>query len=416
MTAKPSTDHAPIAWNGGTRPGVFSSEMLRDAVAQGIIAAPKSHPIADTQYQPASLDLRLGSTAYRLRSSFLPGSGSTVQQRLTDLQMGQPLKLDDPAGVVLERGRPYLIPLIERLDLPANIRARTNPRSSTGRLDIFTRVITDNGAQFDEIRPGYSGRLWLEVYSNSFTVSVRRGLALAQLRLSEGDQSLANDEVLALHEAGGLVYEDRDNQRRRIDKAPISAGSLFLSVHLPQQGLVGWQARRDSRLLDLMTENEYDPLDFWEPVRAERGGRLVLHPEHFYLLISREYAVIPPTVASEMVAYDPTNGELRTHYAGFFDPGFGWKPPSDPVDAAATQPADARPTGTRAVLEVRAHDVPFMLEDAQPVARLAYEHMAAAPQRLYGQAAAGSHFQNQGIALSRQFKPPEFSLSFPTMS
>ena len=393
--------------NGGTRPGVFSSEMLRDAVAQGLIAAPKSDPVADSQYQPASLDLRLGSTAYRLRSSFLPGSGSTVQQRLGDLQMGQPLKLDDPAGTVLERGRPYLIPLVERLDLPANIRARTNPRSSTGRLDIFTRVITDNGAQFDEIRPGYQGRLWLEVYSNSFTVSVRRGLALAQLRLSEGDQSLDTEEVRALHEAGGLVYEDRDNQRRRLDNAPISAGSLFLSVHLPEKDLVGWQARRDSPLLDLMTENEYDPLDFWEPVRAERGGRLVLHPEHFYLLISREYAVIPPTVASEMVAYDPTNGELRTHYAGFFDPGFGYRPP----DSEASSP-----TGTRAVLEVRAHDVPFMLEHAQPVARLAYEHMAAEPQRLYGQAAAGSHFQNQGIALSRQFKPPEFSLSFPTMS
>ncbi|MBT5773375.1 MAG: 2'-deoxycytidine 5'-triphosphate deaminase, partial [Dehalococcoidia bacterium] len=349
------TDPTPIAWDSAPRPGVFSSEMLRDAVAQGLIAAPKSDPVADSQYQPASLDLRLGSTAYRLRSSFLPGANSTVQQRLTDLQMGQPLKLDDPAGAVLERGRPYLIPLVERLDLPPNIRARTNPRSSTGRLDIFTRVITDNGAQFDEIRPGYSGRLWLEVYSNSFTVSVRRGLALAQLRLSEGDQSLATDEVVALHEAGGLVYEDRDSQRRRMDEAPISARSLFLSVHLPERDLVGWQARRDSPLLDLMTENEYDPLDFWEPVRAERGGRLVLHPEHFYLLISREYAVIPPTVASEMVAYDPTNGELRTHYAGFFDPGFGYRPPAAPGNPTSqTDTSDAPPPGTRAVLEVRA--------------------------------------------------------------
>ncbi|MDA0351251.1 MAG: 2'-deoxycytidine 5'-triphosphate deaminase [Chloroflexi bacterium] len=394
---------APLAWDSAPRPGVFSSEMLRSAVASGLIVAPKSDPIEDAQYQPASLDLRLGSTAYRLRSSFLPGAGSTVQQRLGDLQMGPALKLDDPAGVVLERGRPYLIPLVERLDLPAHIRGRTNPRSSTGRLDIFTRVITDNGAQFDEIRPGYSGRLWLEVYSTSFTVSVRRGLALAQLRLSEGDQSLSTTEVRALHDEGGLIYEDVGQQRRRVEEPSISGGGLFLSVHLPQNGLVGWQARRDSPLLDLMVENKYAPLDFWEPVTAERGGRLVLHPEHFYLLISREYAVIPPGVASEMVAYDPTSGELRTHYAGFFDPGFGVKPPG-------------ALSGTRAVLEVRAHDVPFMLEDAQPVARLAYERMAAEPQRLYGQSAAGSHFQNQGVALSRQFGPVEFRTSFPTMS
>jgi dCTP deaminase len=393
-------------WDTVDRPGVFSSEMLRLAVDAGTIAAPKNDPVADSQFQPASLDLRLGATAYRLRSSFLPGAGSTVQKRLADLQMGQPLNLDNPDGVVLERGRPYLIPLVERLNLPPNVRGRTNPRSSTGRLDIFTRVITDNGAQFDEIRRGYSGRLWLEVYSNSFTVSVRKGLALAQLRLSGSDQPLTTAEVTALHHERGLIYHDADGPRRRLDDPRIVSGGLLVSVYLPNSGLVGWQARRDSPLLDLMAENQYDPLDFWEPVRAERGdrgGRLVLHPEHFYLLISREYVVIPPSVASEMVAYDPTNGELRTHYAGFFDPGFGWKPPD-------------RPAGTRAVLEVRAHDVPFMLEDAQPVARLAYEHMAAEPGRLYGEAAARSHFQDQGIALSRQFKPPEFSLSFPTMT
>jgi dCTP deaminase len=390
-------------WDTVDRPGVFSSEMLRLAVDAGTIAAPKNDPVADSQFQPASLDLRLGATAYRLRSSFLPGAGSTVQKRLADLQMGQPLNLDNPDGVVLERGRPYLIPLVERLNLPPNVRGRTNPRSSTGRLDIFTRVITDNGAQFDEILAGYSGALWLEVYSNSFTVSVRKGLALAQLRLSGADQTLATDEIRQLHGSGGLIYEDVGTQRRRIESPNIAGDGLFVSVFLPQKALVGWQARRDSPLLDLSAENRYRALDFWDPVTAEPGGRLVLHPEHFYLLISREYVVIPPSVASEMVAYDPTNGELRTHYAGFFDPGFGWKPP--------TQPA-----GTRAVLEVRAHDVPFMLEDAQPVARLAYEHMAAAPNRLYGEAAARSHFQDQGIALSRQFKPPEFSLSFPTMT
>ncbi len=377
---------------------MFSAQMLREAVRDGLIRSRRK--IADNQIQPASLDLRLGKLAYRLRSSFLPGA-SKVSDRLAELRVGPEIKLDDPNGAVLDPGHPYLVQLVETLRLPPDTRARANPRSSTGRLDIFTRVIADYGNQFDEIEAGYHGPLWLEVYSNTFTIGVRSGLALAQLRLSNTNESLGTTDIKELHATEGLLFEPTHTRRTmlnpeeapraKVDRPTIGSRGLLVNVGLPNGNQhVGWRAKHHTRLLDLSTTDAYEVPDFWEPVRAEAGGRLVLDPNDFYLLISKEFVRIPPTVAAEMVAYDPTNGELRTHYAGFFDPGFGYGP-------------DLR--GTRAVLEVRAHDVPFMLEDGQPIARLAYEYMAEIPDRLYGDAETGSHFQNQGITLSRQFRP-----------
>jgi len=402
MTRTPSTAEIDAI---ATRPGVFSSEMLRAAVEAGLIRVPRAQPIADAQFQPASLDLRLGDRAHRLRSSFLPGIDSTISERLADLEMGSPLDLGADSGAVLERGRPYLIPLIETVELPPNVRGRTNPRSSTGRLDIFTRVITDHGIRFDEVPKGYRGQLWLEVYSNTFTISVRTGIALAQLRLSTSGELIKTEELVELHREAGLLFEAVKGGREQAEKPMIETDGLFISVSLQagEGDLAGWQAKPNSGLLDLSAVGKYDARDFWEPVYAEPPGRLVLHPEAFYLLISREFVRIPPGVAAEMVAYDPTNGELRTHYAGFFDPGFGYG------KGGTLQ-------GTRAVLEVRAHDVPFMLEDGQPVARFAYERMAAEPARLYGDDAAASHFQQQGIALSRQFKQPGFVTRMATAS
>ncbi len=376
--------------------GVFSAEMLDEAVRSGVIQT--SVPLGLSQIQPASIDLRLGAQAFRLRSSFLPGATARVKDRLRDLQMGPPLDLENPDGAVLEPGRAYLVPLLERINLPEGVRARANPRSSTGRLDVFTRVITDHGTQFDEIRPGYNGPLWLEVYSSTFTVNVRQGLALTQLRLSSSDDTLTAEETLALHHEEGLVFGGEP--RGPLASPTIGPRGLLLSVHLPGDDFVGWRAKRNSALLDLGAEDFYEPLDYWEPVFAESTGRLVLHPDEFFLLISKEYVRIPSGVAAEMVAYDPTNGELRTHYAGFFDPGFG---------------VGATLSGSRAVLEVRAHDVPFMLEDGQPIARLAYERMAAPPARLYGEASLKSHFQDQGVNLSRQFKRPESRMTFRLM-
>ncbi|MFQ5380547.1 MAG: 2'-deoxycytidine 5'-triphosphate deaminase [Dehalococcoidia bacterium] len=385
---------------GPSRRGVFSSEMLRGAVERGVISSPVASPIHDHQYQPASIDLRLGPVAHRLRSSFLPGLDATVADRLAGLEMGPPLDLSADGGAVLERGRPYLVPLVETLNLPERVRARANPRSSTGRLDIFTRVVSDHGARFDEIRRGYEGSLWLEVYSNTFTVRVAAGLCLAQLRLSDSDDILRGPDIRRVHEDEGLLYVPDRTQPRKADAPMIASDGLFVGVDLPADDFAGWRAKGNSGLLDLDAADRYDVLDFWEPVFAEPGGRLVLHPEQFYLLKSRELVSIPPGYAVEMAAYDPTNGELRTHYAGFFDPGFGR--------------GRGEVRGTSAVLEVRAHDVPFMLEHGQPVARFSFEPMAREPERLYGDDEAASHFQRQGVALPRQFRPPVFSFRMPS--
>ena len=376
------------------RSGVYSAQMLRRAVANGLIKADRK--VKDEQIQPASLDLRLGNRAYRLRSSFLPGE-ARVRDRLRDLQVGSELDLADPAGVVLDPGVPYLIEVAERLALPPDTLGRVNPRSSTGRLDVFTRAITDRGSQFDEIEPGYKGPLWLEVYSGTFTIQVRKGLALAQLRLSSESEPLDTSDVRKLHDKEGLVFASGKKPRSRL---PLTIGNrgLLLSVNLPNgEQHIGWRAKHHTRLLDLSASAEYEALDFWEPISAEPGGQLVLEPNDFYLLISKEFVRIPPSVAAEMVAYDPTNGELRTHYAGFFDPGFGY---GDDLH------------GTRAVLEVRAHDVPFMLEDGQPIARLAYERMAEVPDRLYGGTELESYFQHQTLSLSRQFRSPDGRIAF----
>ncbi len=375
--------------------GVLPAQALHRAIADGVIRSARK--IEEAQIQPASLDLRLGSKAYRLRSSFLPGA-ARIHDRLRDLQVGPALDLDNPDGAVLNPGHPYLIELMERVRLPEGTRAVANPRSSTGRLDIFTRVIAERATQFDAIEPGYEGSLWLEIYSNTFTIGVRSGLSLAQLRLSTSDDSLAAAEIEQLHADTGLVFAPGAEPRQPVADPAIGNRGLLINVGLPNGNeYVGWRAKHHTPLLDLSQTAEYDALDFWEPVRAERGGRLVLNPDDFYLLISREYVRIPPNVAAEMVAYDPTNGELRTHYAGFFDPGFGY---------------GAGVSGTRAVLEVRAHDVPFMLEDGQPIARLAYEYMAEPPDRLYGDDTLTSHFQRQAINLSRQFRPIEGAITF----
>ena len=375
--------------------GVLSAQMLRRAIDDGVITSGRK--IGDDQIQPASLDLRLGGKAYRLRSSFLPGP-ARIRKRLDDLQVGPALDLTDPAGAVLDPGRPYLIELAERLALPPDTRALANPRSSTGRLDIFTRVIADRGSQFDAIEPGYSGPLWLEIYSNTFTIGVRAGLSLAQLRLSTGAGPLTSADVQRLHATDGLLFAPGPEPRERVPTPTIGSRGLLLNVGLPYGNEhVGWRAKHHTTLLDLSKTAAYDALDFWEPVGAERGGRLVLNPNDFYLLISKEFVRIPPSVAAEMVAYDPTNGELRTHYAGFFDPGFGY---------------GEHFRGTRAVLEVRAHDVPFMLEDGQPIARLTYEYMAEPPDRLYGDAELTSHFQGQELNLSRQFRPLRGAMKF----
>jgi dCTP deaminase len=363
---------------------VLPNHHLAKAIDEGVIDAGR-FKIPSENIQPASLDLRLGEVAYRVRCSFLPGPAD-VADRLPDLVID---KLDLRGdGVVLETNRPYLIPLKERLALPPGVRAKANPKSSTGRVDVFTRVITDRSYRFDEIADGYHGQLYLEVVPLSFTVRVREDLTLNQLRLSVGRSELTDAEILEFHRHRPLLY---------VDGRPIPAeqvtldNGLFLSLdlHGDARGQVGYRAREHAGLLDLTVQGGLDPEPFWEPVRREAGERVVLTEKKFYLLMSEEAVVIPPELASEMTAYDPTSGELRTHYAGFFDPGFGYDP-------------EGRFSGSKAALEVRAHDVPFMIEQGQRVCKLTFERMMEQPTILYGREPR-SNYQQQTQALGKHF-------------
>ncbi|HET9201297.1 MAG TPA: 2'-deoxycytidine 5'-triphosphate deaminase [Dehalococcoidia bacterium] len=369
------------------RSGVFPSQQLRQSIQDGWIVA-DGYEIRPEDIQPASLDLHLGDIAHRLQCSFIPGE-STVQDKLAEYVMGSPIDLRE--GAVLEIGRPYLIPLAESLALPSDVRARTNPKSSTGRLDVFTRVITDHGNYFDDVAAGYKGGLYLEVFSRSFTIRVKQGFALNQLRLLGADTEITDNELRVLHEKDPLIF---------LDSGPAQPGQvtfasgLLLSVDLSSISAVAYRARKNSKLLDLTLEGFYDYTEFWEAERPTGAPRrLILEPEEFYLLVSKERVRVPPDYAAEMVAYDPTSGELRTHYAGFFDPGFGDIP-------------GAERQGSRAVLEVRAHDVPFVIEDGQKVFKLAFQRLAERPDVLYGDQ-IGSHYQGQELSLSKQFRQPE---------
>ena len=337
-----------------------------------------SEPLADGQIQPSSIDLRLGRMAYRIRASFLAGQGARIIDRLPEFEMH---RVDLTDGAVLEKGCVYLVPLMEALDLPQGVQAVANAKSSTGRLDLLTRLITDGGTEFDRIPDGYAGPLYAEICPKSFSVLVRPGARLNQVRFRTGEARLSDTELADLHSASPLVSGE----------AVISEG-LGFSVDLkPAAGdLVGYRAKPHTGVIDLDRIGAYAPADFWEEIRTDQG-RIVLDPGAFYILVSREAVTIPPTHAAEMAPYMAMAGEFRVHYAGFFDPGFGW--------------ADAGGSGSRGVLEVRCHEAPFVLEHGQIVGRLVYERMAETPETLYGREIA-SNYQGQGLKLSKHFKTP----------
>jgi dCTP deaminase len=366
-------------------PGVLPDELLVAAAAAGWIDAGVGG-LPSGNVQPASVDLRLGDHAFRLRCSFLPDD-DTVADKVKD-HIFDRLDLRGD-GAILETNRPYLIPLVEQLHLPPFVRGRANPKSSTGRLDVFTRVITDRSFRFDEVAAGYDGPLYLEVVPLSFAVRVRQGLTLNQLRLMVGHSLLSDAELRGVHAETPLLFRAGS----AVPDAELqTANGLFLSLDLGggEDERVGYRSRSHASLLD-MSRRGHRVEDFWEPVRPEPGDRVVLDPESFYLLLSNESVRVPPTLACEMTAYDPTSGELRTHYAGFFDPGFGYS-------------REGRLLGSRAALEVRAHDVPFMIEHGQRVCKLTYETMVRPPARLYGEG-VGSNYQGQVETLGKHFRP-----------
>jgi dCTP deaminase len=358
-----------------TGQGVLPSQSIKTMLANGQIAL--DQPLVDGQIQPASLDLRLGTKAWRVRASFLTGNQATVDERLADFQMHE---IDLSSGAVLEKGCVYVVPLMESLALPPTINAVANAKSSTGRLDLFTRCLTDRGIEFDRIESGYTGPLYAEISPRSFSVLVRPGMRLNQIRFRHGQSILTDAELLELHEKITLV-----------DSPPQIDGGLGFSVDLMprENNIVGFRAKPHTGLIDLDKLNHYDPRLFWEPVTADQG-HIILDPGAFYILVSRESVHIPPQCAAEMAPYLAMVGEFRVHYAGFFDPGFGH--------------SAAGGAGSRGVLEVRCHEAPFALEHAQSVGRLVYEQMAEVPEMLYG-ADMKSNYQGQGLKLSKHFKP-----------
>jgi dCTP deaminase len=362
--------------------GILPSQRISELIAHGRISA--SIPIEDDQIQPSSLDLRLGPVGYRMQASFLPGPKATVESRIQDLAM---TKIDLSRPTVFEKGCVYLVPLMEQLNLTAELSAKANPKSTTGRLDIFTRLICDGGTEFERVPEGYKGTLYAEVVPRTFTIIVQAGVKLNQLRFVRGCPPPSDTTLQELDEQETLVYGAGDLPA----EAQINRG-LMVSLNLqgdPEHRLIGYRARQNTPAIDLLQKDHYDPEDFWDPMYEPRGRRIILNPDDFYILLSKEKVRIPPAYAAEMVAYDPSMGEFRIHYAGFFDPGFGYGA------------SDVK--GSHAVLEVRSHEVPFLIEDGQIVGRLIYERLLAHSDKIYGMG-IGSSYQGQGLALSKQFK------------
>jgi dCTP deaminase len=372
---------AAVSSFGAEASGILPSHVLEQMIAAGREVIAAEPPVAG-QVQPASLDLRLGAKAWRVRASFLPGPEARVADRLPSVFMHE---IDLTAGAVLETGCVYIVPLLESAAFSPGLSGAANPKSSTGRIDVFVRLITDQAAAFDRIAPGYHGPLFAEISPRTFPVLVRKGSRLNQLRLRRGAPSSSDAALKELHLRSPLT-----------DLPPIIDGGLALSIDLKgdsqnDAGRIGWRAKRHTGLIDVDKPGALDPWQFWDPIIADQAGRLVLDPDEFYILASRERVAIPLTHAAEMEPFNPLVGEFRVHYAGFFDPGFGLEP--------------GKPPSARAVLEVRSREVPFILEHGQVIGRLVFERLTDPPPASYGQG-IGSNYQRQGLKLSKHFRAP----------
>ena len=373
--------------------GVLSSQEILELIHKNVITS--ENGIEKDLIQPASIDLRLGIKAWRVPASFLPGKGNKVSSRLKDLAMHEFSLID---GAVLECGCVYIVKLLENLSLTDNLTGIANPKSSTGRLDVFTRLIVDGAMEFEEVPAGYQGPLYAEISPRTFSVLVRTGSRLNQLRLKRGQSFTSDKEMEILQEHVGLV-RNQDN----INLLDKIKNGVPLSVDLiGENGLIGYKARKHSMLIDIDKPNHYKRELFWEKITVEdllcqkgnnhnknNQGSLILTPDAFYILASKEYVSVPSKYAAEMRAYDTKVGEFRAHYAGFFDPGFGL------TELGASK--------TKAVLEVRSHDVPFLIEQDQTVCRLVYEPMANVPSILYGEPGGSNNYQAQGLKLAKHF-------------
>jgi dCTP deaminase len=403
MTESSSALFSEMARSEPRKTGILPSQEIRELIRNGKIRSPQE--ITDGQIQPASMDLRLGTVAYRIQASFLPGRTSTIERKIKDLTLAE-IDLSKPA--LLERDAVFIVPLVESLALPSDIGGKANPKSTTGRLDIFTRLITDGGLEFERVPTGYRGNLYVEIVSRTFPIVVGAGTKLNQIRFVRGNPPSGDGVLGQLAERERLVYYDNGDSpvealvERGLDKLP-PAGDSTLRAYIdrglrttidlegvPGSPIVAYKARKNCPPVDLSKVGAHDAAEFWEAIAGPKSGGLVLDPGDFYILSSKERFCVPAGWAAEMEPFDQSSGDFSVHYAGFFDPGFGYG-------------AAGEIKGTRGVLEVRAHEVPILLEDRQIVGRLVYHRMADIPDILYGQQ-IGSSYQKQGLALSKQFR------------
>ena len=385
----------PALPRGGDYTGILPSQKIREMLSSGEIKGSGLSKIDDDQVQPASIDLRLGDYAYPVDTSFLPGKGVKVFEKMRQLdERFDAFGINLSKGAVLEKGRVYVIPLQEAISLKSEVAAFANPKSSTGRLDILTRLIADEATSFDQVSEGYKGELFIEVAPRSFSIVVKTGTRLNQLRFrrtrGEGAKAITAAEWKKLLDDGQIV----DSSDHETNARSIKTGILPFTVDLKGSGkdgeIIGYRSKKHVKRIDL-ERRDYDPLDFWEPIFFHKASSLILDPDEFYILMTKEAIAVPPEYAAEMLPYDTRAGEFRVHYAGFFDPGFGW-------DAKINKAGSSR-----GVLEVRSHEVPFLLEHGQTVGWLRYERMAARPELLYGQD-INSNYQGQSLKLAKQFK------------
>ncbi|MAR79043.1 MAG: 2'-deoxycytidine 5'-triphosphate deaminase [Rhodospirillaceae bacterium] len=365
--------------------GVLPSQSLRELINQKIVFSLEDQ-IDESQIQPASIDLRLGRHAYRVRASFLPGENYTVMNKIDALGMH---KIDLEKGNVLEKGGVYIVPLQESVSLPSRLSGIANPKSSIGRVDVFTRLITDQGMEFDRVSEGYKGLLYAEISPRTFSVIVSKGTKLLQLRLRRGSPRPNDTATRRLHEKVALVdskYTDKEFAKRIKNGVPISVDLSGEKTN----GVIGYKAKKYTSLIDLDKVNTYNFEDYWEIIHQNENSNLILDPYAFYILVSKESVTVPPDYAAEMAAFNPLHGEFRVHYAGFFDPGFGHH--------------SLGGKGSKAVLEVRSYELPFTLEDGQIVCRIIYERLTETPDKKYGSDKLNSNYQAQNLKLSKHFK------------
>ncbi len=374
--------------------GILPAQEIRELIRNGKIRSRAE--IAEDQIQPASIDLRLSDKAYKLKSSFLPSGKSLIGPKIRQLLVEE-IDLTQPA--VLAPGNVYIAQAAEYLDLPPGMEAKANPKSTTGRLDIFTRLLTEGQQIFESVPKGYSGDLYVEMFPRTFPIIVKAGTKLNQLRFYRGESESNDEQLRKLAQKRPLVYENGGTPNK-----PMIRGGLRISIDLSGSGdtVVAYKGKKTDIPIDLARVGAYDIEQFWQPFYArDLGGCLVLNPGEFYLLASKERVSVPPDYAAEMESYDPSIGEFTVHYAGFFDPGFGYG-------------ESGEIKGTNAVLEVRAHEVPILLEDSRDIGRLIYHKMADRPDKVYG-SGIGSSYQQQHLALSKQFKRADATGSSPQL-